>query len=57
MSNDWLSIWISQLAKVGELMTSRATPAPFREPWDGDADRRRAFSDLDAIRVRFPDHA
>ena len=57
MTKNWLSIWMSRLARVGELMASRATQAPFGEPWDGDADRRRAFRDLDAIRVQFPDHA
>jgi hypothetical protein len=50
--------WISRLA--------RAFAAPYKvsaieiypaEPADRDADRRRMRSDLDAIRVRFPDHA
>ena len=54
MTKNWLSIWMSRLADV---LAARPTQAQFGEPWDGDADRRRAFRDLDAIRVHFPDHA
>ncbi|MET0899385.1 MAG: hypothetical protein ABWY45_15870 [Mycobacterium sp.] len=57
MSENWLSIWMSHLVRVAESIASWATQAPFREPWDDDADRRREFRDLDAIRVHFPDHA
>jgi hypothetical protein len=51
MSTNWISRLAQQLAAV------------FSSPdWDGyytdfDADARRTRSDLDAIRVRFPDHA
>ncbi|CAN5401639.1 hypothetical protein BH11ACT7_BH11ACT7_36190 [soil metagenome] len=56
----WISMWMAHLAKVGTLITSRATQAPFGDAWsqwDLDADHRRAMRDLDAIRVHFPDHS
>lgn len=57
MTKNWISKRTAQLGRVGALLAARATQAPFGDPWDVDADHRRARHDLDAIRVRFPDHA
>ncbi|HET6735758.1 hypothetical protein [Mycobacterium sp.] len=47
--------WISRLAQ--ELAGLFSSPDWDGLYVDGDADSRRMRSDLDAIRVRFPDHA
>jgi hypothetical protein len=47
--------WISRLAQeLAELFSSPDWDGLYV---DGDADSRRMRRDLDAIRVRFPDHA
>jgi hypothetical protein len=47
--------WISRLAQgLAGLLSSPDWDGLYI---DGDADSRRIRSDMDAIRVRFPDHA
>ena len=47
--------WIPRMASVTEWL--RAPQPRSGEHGYGDADRRRAHHDLDAIRARFQDHA
>jgi hypothetical protein len=47
--------WISRLGQ--KLATLFSSPDWDGFYTDGDADARRMRSELDAIRVRFPDHA
>jgi hypothetical protein len=50
--------WISRLARACvALYKASAIEIYPAEPADRDADRRRIRSELEAIRVRFPDHA
>jgi hypothetical protein len=66
MNENWLSIWTARLRKVGAKLAAAAVrPDQGAEMWHrrdtwsdcDDADYRRSMQDLDAIRVRFPDHA
>jgi hypothetical protein len=61
MNENWLSMWSARLTRLGARMAAAAVrPSQGDEMWDRrdlDADYRRAIQDLDAVRVRFPDHA
>lgn len=61
MTKNWLSILATRTAQLWHrLVFALVCPSDHVESWDGwdlTADRRRELSDLDAIRVRFPDHA
>ena len=48
MRTNWLSRWSEKY---------RRTYQPRNSAGDNDADARRIRGELDAIRVRFPDHA
>lgn len=54
-------MWSARLTRLGARMAAAAVrPSQGDEMWDRrdfDADYRRAIQDLDAVRVRFPDHA
>ena len=48
--------WISRLAQAPAALFGWSAPA-YPEDLDRDADARRVRSELDAIRIHFPDHA
>ena len=48
--------WISRLARALAALYSWSVPV-YPEDLDRDADARRVRSELDAIRMHFPDHA
>ncbi|MBS1694562.1 MAG: hypothetical protein JST91_20305 [Actinobacteria bacterium] len=48
--------WTQRFSRFRASFVRAPRPYP-PDTYDRDADRRRASSDLDAIRARFPDHA
>jgi hypothetical protein len=66
MNENWLSMWTARFARwAARLAAAAVRPSQGDEMWDrrgvwpdlDDADYRRAMQDLEAVRVRFPDHA